>query len=70
MKIVCFTNKNDTQELIKYNNCNLELEFIDSFDNLPDSEFYIISLKYGSEIYEKFINFMRNKIKHIANLYF
>ena len=66
-RIVCFTNENDTKDLIKYNNGSFYFEFINSFDNLPDADFYIVSLKYGSTIYDKFVNFMRchNKSKFL-----
>jgi hypothetical protein len=62
-KIVCFTNKNDSEELIQKNIFGLELDFFDSFEKLPESDFYIVSLKYGSKIYNDFIKFMRARPK-------
>jgi hypothetical protein len=58
-KIVCFTNKNDSEELNKNNEYGLDLEFYDSFEKLQESNFYVVSLKYGSKIYNDFVKFMR-----------
>jgi hypothetical protein len=60
-RIVCFTNENDTDDLIKYNEYGFDLKFVKKFEDLPDSKFYIISLKYGSKIYDRFVKFMRTK---------
>jgi hypothetical protein len=57
--IICFTNKKDTKELYEYNTYGLILNVIRSFEKLPDSKYYIVSLKYGSKIYKKFVAFMR-----------
>ena len=58
MRIVCFTNENDTEELIRFNKFGFNLEFIDS-NNLPDADYYIVSLKWGTRDYTQFVNFMR-----------
>jgi hypothetical protein len=60
-KIICFTNKDDSDELKEYNEYGFKLEFFDSFEKLPESEFYIVSLKMGSNIYSKFVIFMRDR---------
>jgi hypothetical protein len=62
-KIICFTNKSDSEELKEYNEYGFKLEFFDSFEELPESEFYIVSLKMGSNIYSKFVIFMRDRPK-------
>ena len=59
MKIVCFTDRDDTKEL-KFHNKDHELIFIRSPD-LPESNIYIVSLRKASKIYNKFVKFMRDR---------
>jgi hypothetical protein len=62
IKVFCYTNRYDTKELKKYNDSEfyLDLNFVRSFDDLPqNANFYIVSLRYGSRIYHKFVDFMR-----------
>ena len=58
-KIVCFTNEADSKELLQKNN-DLKFDFIKSFNDLPNADIYIISLKMATNIYSDFLNFMRN----------
>ena len=59
-KIACFTNESDTEKLSQFND-SFKLEFIESFNELPDSDFFIVSLRQASEIYDKFVEFMRQR---------
>ena len=64
MKIACYTNDYDTKQLKKYDDLNLNWKFVDSFHDLPqEADFYIVSLRLGSSIYNDFIGFMRKNPK-------
>ena len=63
MKIVCFTNENDTKDLIRFNKFGFELKFIKTNEELSDADFYIVSLKWGTKYYNQFIKFMREHPK-------
>jgi len=57
-KVVCFTDEYDTQEI---KNAKVDAAFIDTFDELTktDANIYIVSLRKASNIYNKFVAFMR-----------
>ena len=59
-RIICWVNETDKVEL-QNNKYEFILEFIQNFDELPNNNYYIVSLKNASEIYDKFVNFMREK---------
>ena len=58
MNIICLTDSDDTNELKNENN-NLNLQFIDSFENIINAKIYIVSLKKASVIFHAFVDFMR-----------
>jgi len=64
--IICYTNKEDSDNLRKYYDmnitnygCNFVLQFIDPSDNLPICKYYIVSLKIASNNISRFAKFMR-----------
>jgi len=61
-QIVCFTDEDDTSELRTVEN-QFELHFIDDFSDMPEADIYIISLKKATDIFVKFLQFMRDRPK-------
>jgi hypothetical protein len=57
-KIACFVNEKHTKELKKLRN---DLIFATEIDDLPEVDFYIVSLKSVTKLHKRFRDFMRSK---------